>query len=69
MRNEELCLAIRETYRRAMRTHQSNGQAVAACMAVLRRHEPVAADTEARRLIARMISEEPLGSPHPSSTR
>jgi hypothetical protein len=60
MRNDELCLAIRETYRRAMRTHHADRAATVECVAIVKQHRPGTADTDARRAVARMIAEEPL---------
>ena len=57
MRNDELCLAIRETYRRAMRTNHADGAATVECVAILKQHRPGTADRDARRAVARMIAE------------
>jgi hypothetical protein len=42
-----------------MRTHYADGETFAECMAVLRQHRPCIADVDARRMIARMLAEEP----------
>ena len=57
--NHELSRAIRDTYRLAMRTNYADGEAIAECMAVLRQHRPRIAEVDARRMIARMLAEEP----------
>jgi hypothetical protein len=59
MRNEELCLAVRETYRHAVKRHRADGAAMAECIAILMQHRPGTVDTDARRMVARMIAEEP----------
>jgi hypothetical protein len=69
MRNEELCLAIRETYRRAMKNHHADGEATTEYVAILKQHRPGTADADARRTIARMIAEGLTLYDHPSSTR
>jgi hypothetical protein len=57
--DQELSRAIRDTYRLAMRTHHADGDAIAECLAVLRQHRPLIADADARRMVARMLAEEP----------
>jgi hypothetical protein len=67
MTDYELTLAIRDMYRRAVTTHQSDDLAIRACMTVLRAQHPRIAEADARSMIARMIAEEPAAQP--SSTR
>jgi hypothetical protein len=43
-----------------MRTHYADGEAIAECLLVLRQHRPQLADVDARRMVARMIAEEPI---------
>ena len=60
MTDDELTLAIRDMYRRAMTTHQSYDLAIRACMTVLRAHHPRMAEADARIMIAKMLAEESL---------
>jgi hypothetical protein len=55
----ELCRAIRDTYRLAMRARYTDGVAMAECVAILRLHRPQLADADARRMVALMLAEEP----------
>jgi hypothetical protein len=64
MTDDELTLAIRDMYRRAVTTHQSDDLAIRACMTVLRAQHLRIAEADARSMIAKMLAEEPLGSPH-----
>jgi len=57
--NHELSRAIRDTYRVAIRARYADGEAVAECVAVLKQHRPLIADSDARRTVARMLAEEP----------
>jgi hypothetical protein len=57
--DHELSRAIRDTYRLAMRSRYADGEAIAECMVVLRQHHPLIADADARRMVARMLAEEP----------
>jgi hypothetical protein len=60
MTDDELTLAIRDMYRHAMTTHQSDDLAIRACMTVLRAQHPRMAEADAWSMIARMIAEESL---------
>jgi hypothetical protein len=42
-----------------MRSHYADGEAMAECVAVIRQHRPEIGDADARRMIARMLAEEP----------
>jgi hypothetical protein len=57
--NEELCRAIRDTYRLAMSMHHADGEAISECVAILIHHRPLLANADARRMVARMLAEEP----------
>jgi hypothetical protein len=57
----ELTRAVRNTYSHAMKAHHSTEAAISECAAIVRQHSPEAGDPEARKLIAKMIAEEPLG--------
>ena len=60
MGDEKLCLAIRETYRRAMKNRGTTEAALRDCEELLRRHRGAELDPGARKVIARMIAEEPV---------
>ena len=55
----ELSRVIRDTYRLSMRARYTDGEAVAECVAVVRQHHPLITDADARRMVARMLAEEP----------
>ena len=57
--DQELSRAIRDTYRLAMQTRYADGEAIAECMVVLRQYRPRTTDTDARRMVARMLAGEP----------
>jgi hypothetical protein len=57
--DDELSRTIRETYSRAMKAHPADCDAVTECVTILMQHRPETADAVARKLIARMIAEEP----------
>jgi hypothetical protein len=42
-----------------MRTHHADVEAIAECTAILREHRPQLVDADARRMVARMLAEEP----------
>jgi hypothetical protein len=69
MREDDLCLAVREIYRRVMKNRGTTEDALKGCEELLRRHRGDQLDTEVRRVIARMIAEEPVAQAQPSSTR
>ena len=60
MTDYELTLAIRDMYRHAMTTHQSDDLAIRACMTVLRAQHPRMIEADARSMIAKMLAEESL---------
>ena len=60
MTDDELALAIRDMYRRAMETHRSYDLAIRACMTVLRARHPRMAEADAWSMIAKMLAEESL---------
>jgi len=60
MREDDLCLAVRETYRRVMKNRGTTEAALKNCEELLRRHRGAQLDTEVRKAIARMIAEEPV---------
>jgi hypothetical protein len=51
--------AIRDTYRLAMRAHYADGDAIAECVTIARLRRPQLADADARRMVARLLAEEP----------
>jgi hypothetical protein len=55
----ELYRAIRDAYRLAMRAHYADGDAITECVAIVRQRRPSLADADARRMVARMLAEEP----------
>jgi hypothetical protein len=55
----ELYCAIRDAYRLAMSAHYADGDAITECVAIVRQRRPSLADAHARRMIARMLAEEP----------
>jgi hypothetical protein len=57
--DDDLSRTIRETYSRAMKTHPADCDAISECVAILMQHRPEIADDEARKVIARMIAEQP----------
>ena len=57
--DQGLSRAIRDTYRLAMQTRYVDREAMAECLMVLRQHRPQLADADARRMVARMLAEEP----------
>ena len=61
MDRDELAHAVREAYRCAMKARRTNEDAISDCVAVLQQHRVAAGEPEARKLVARMIAEEPLG--------
>ena len=61
MLDAELCLAIRKAYRHAMNLHESDAQAMVECTVLLRNHRPGVRASDARRFVASMLAEEPLG--------
>ena len=69
MREDDLCLAVRETYRRVMKNRGTTEAALRDCEELLRRHGGDQVDPGVRRVIARMIAEEPVSQAQPSSTR
>jgi hypothetical protein len=42
-----------------MRARYTDGVAITECVAILRLHRPQLADGDARRMVARMLAEEP----------
>jgi hypothetical protein len=56
---QELARVIRDTYRLAMRAHYADGDAITECVAIVRQRQPQLADADARRMVARMLAEEP----------
>jgi hypothetical protein len=56
---QELARAIRDTYRLAMRAHYADGDAIAECVTIARLRRPQFADADARRMVARLLAEEP----------
>ena len=67
MDRHELARTVRNTYSDAMKAHHTTEAAIRECLAIVREHSPEAGAPEARKLIARMIAEEPLGSPQSPS--
>ena len=57
--DQGLSRAIRDTYRFAMRARYTDGVAITECVAILSLHRPQLADGDARRMVARMLAEEP----------
>jgi hypothetical protein len=55
----DLCRAIRMAYQHAMATHRSTEKAMDECLAILSRYRLQPVGSDARRLIAQMIAEEP----------
>jgi hypothetical protein len=57
--DQGLSRAIRDTYRLAMRARYADGVAITECVAILRLHRPQLVDADARRMVARMLADEP----------
>ena len=65
--DDELSRIIRETYKRVMaRDRRTTERALKTCEALLRIHRATEGRDATRAWIARMLAEEPLGSPHPA---
>ena len=60
MDRHELALAVRNTYSDAMKAHHTTEAAIRRCVAIVREHSPEADGPEARKLVVRMLAEEPI---------
>ena len=67
MTDAELARIIRETYKRLMaKNYGTTERALRTCEALLRIHRATEGRKADRERIARMLAEEPVGSPHPA---
>ena len=69
MTDDDLSRKVRQSYSNAMEARRTTEQAIRECLSIVQQHRPDRYGPEARKLIARMIAEEPLGSSQPSRTR
>ena len=68
MTDDDLARTIRETYRRIVARNRGTAEAaLRTCEVFLRMHRGSAGTASDRLLIAKMLAEDPLGSPQPSN--